>query len=235
MAQNKSHAVMAQRIEPADSLDDFPTQPWATRALIENIVLPHIDPAGLGLMRHLSAWEPCCNRGHMALPMKEYFGRVFCSDIFDYGWAGQDHRCDFLIPELTPREIAENGADWVFLNPPFRLAEQFIERSFSVPKWQGTAAVVRSSFTEGVGRYERLFSVNPPDIVAQFVERVPMVKGRLIKNGSTATAYAWLVWFSGGDRDTRYRWIPPCRKRLERPNDYPQAQIDVEEFIALAD
>jgi hypothetical protein len=32
--QNTSHAVMAQRVEPAHSLDDFPTPPWATRALL---------------------------------------------------------------------------------------------------------------------------------------------------------------------------------------------------------
>jgi hypothetical protein len=32
--QNTSHAVMAQRHEAADSPDDFPTPPWATRALI---------------------------------------------------------------------------------------------------------------------------------------------------------------------------------------------------------
>ncbi|MGH8525505.1 MAG: SAM-dependent methyltransferase, partial [Gammaproteobacteria bacterium] len=31
--QNTSHAVMAQRLEPKDSFDDFPTPPWATRAL----------------------------------------------------------------------------------------------------------------------------------------------------------------------------------------------------------
>jgi len=33
--QNTSHAVMAQRVEPHDSLDFFPTPPWATRALCE--------------------------------------------------------------------------------------------------------------------------------------------------------------------------------------------------------
>jgi hypothetical protein len=37
-AQNKTHAVMAQRIEAKDSPDDFPTPPWATRALIEHIL-----------------------------------------------------------------------------------------------------------------------------------------------------------------------------------------------------
>ena len=38
MVQNTSHAVMAQRIEAADSPDDFPTPPWATRALIEHVL-----------------------------------------------------------------------------------------------------------------------------------------------------------------------------------------------------
>lgn len=36
--QNTSHAVMAQRYEAADSPDDFPTPPWATRALIEHVI-----------------------------------------------------------------------------------------------------------------------------------------------------------------------------------------------------
>ena len=37
--QNTSHAVMAQRAELKNSLDDFPTPPWATRALIEHVVV----------------------------------------------------------------------------------------------------------------------------------------------------------------------------------------------------
>ena len=36
--QNTSHAVMAQRFEAKDSLDDFPTPPWATRALLEHVI-----------------------------------------------------------------------------------------------------------------------------------------------------------------------------------------------------
>jgi hypothetical protein len=35
VSQNRSSAVMQQRSEPHDSLDDFPTPPWATRALCE--------------------------------------------------------------------------------------------------------------------------------------------------------------------------------------------------------
>jgi hypothetical protein len=46
-----------------------------------------------------------------------------------------------------------------------------------------------------------------------------MHKGRLAPEGSTATAYCWLVWEwnRGG---TSLDWIPPCRKRLERSSDY---------------
>src|SRR3546814_6501707 len=36
VSQNTSHAVMAQRVEAHDSLDYFPTPPWATRALIRS-------------------------------------------------------------------------------------------------------------------------------------------------------------------------------------------------------
>ena len=48
--QNKSHAVMAQRSEAKDSLDDFPTPPWATRALLEH-VLPGSE------LSELTAWS----------------------------------------------------------------------------------------------------------------------------------------------------------------------------------
>ena len=37
--QNTSHAVMAQRTELKNSLDDFPTPPWAIRALIEHVIV----------------------------------------------------------------------------------------------------------------------------------------------------------------------------------------------------
>jgi hypothetical protein len=84
----------------------------------------------------------------------------------------------------------------------------------------GCAMLVRTSFLEGVGRFERLYSMNPPTIVAQFAERLPMVKGRVDRNASTATSYAWLVWVHGMDRQP-FDWIPPCRRRLERDTDYP--------------
>src|SRR4051812_14365043 len=126
MSQNRSHAVMAQRVEPHDSLDDFPTPPWATRALIKHVLWPTCDlfdpPAQF---RKLSVWEPACNRGYMARPLREFFRRVSASDIFDYGsesgeWC-QDRVIDFLWPDSEGPMIAAQGVDWIITNPPFRL------------------------------------------------------------------------------------------------------------------
>ena len=43
--QNTSHAVMAQRAELKNSLDDFPTPPWATRALVQHVIVSKGRPA----------------------------------------------------------------------------------------------------------------------------------------------------------------------------------------------
>ncbi len=202
MAQNTSHAVMAQRAEPSDSLDDFPTPPWATRALVE-----HVIKAG----STLSVLEPACGRGYMSQALGEYFGAVVSSDLHDYGFA---RTADFLKPLHAAASF-----DWVITNPPFRLAEEFIGRAHPIAR-QGVAMLVRTVFLESVGRYERLFSVRPPAIVAQFVERVPMVKGRVDRKASTATGYAWIVWKQADADAPRLSWIPPCRKALERDSDY---------------
>jgi hypothetical protein len=147
----------------------------------------------------------------MVAPLAEYFGSVDASDVHDYG-AGFAQR-DFLFPGPLP------VVDFTITNPPFRLAEQFIVRAAET-SGGGFAMIVRAAFLEGQGRYGRLFSRNAPSFVLQFTERVVMHKGRLAPEGSTATAYAWLVWLEG-ETGTQLRWVAPCRKRLERASDYP--------------
>ena len=208
--QNRSSAVMQQRSEPHSSLDDFPTPPWATRALCEWLRDRDegIDAANVR--------EPAANRGHMVKPLREYFHRVEASDVHDYGVGFPVRDYLFGEPEMVHYTIT---------NPPFRLAEEFINQASRTSEF-GFAMIVRSAFLESVGRYERLFSINPPSHVLQFSERVVMHKGKLSPDGSTATAYAWLVWLVGGfpeGGDTFFEWIAPCRKRLEKASDYEVA------------
>jgi hypothetical protein len=82
--------------------------------------------------------------------------------------------------------------------------------------------LVRTSFLESIGRYENIFKDNPPSQVAQFVERVPMVKGRYDPKAVTATSYCWMIWDKLGEKSktTDLVWIPPSRKFLERKDDH---------------
>ncbi|MDZ4761223.1 MAG: SAM-dependent methyltransferase [Alphaproteobacteria bacterium] len=203
--QNTSHAVMAQRTEPKRSLDDFPTPPWATRALLEHAV-------GTTGLKRLTCLEPACNRGFMAEPLSEYFKSVKASDVFDYGYGA--------VSDFLDGAYHSGSFDWVITNPPFNLAEKFFVEASRVAR-HGVALLTRTTFIESVGRYNRLFSQHPPKAFWQFTERVPMVKGRLDKKASTATGYGWLVWdVQQSAAGTTLGWVPPCRKSLELDGDY---------------
>lgn len=202
------HAVMSQRIEPLNSLDDYPSPPWSVRALCEKVLLQNSQ------LKLWDVWEPACGRGHMAETLKEYFTNVHATDIHDYGYGGVQ---DFLISQNPPNPKVA----FIITNPPFRLAEKFIEQAHRHAR-RGVAMLVRTSFLESVGRYENLFKNNPPSEVAQFVERVPMVKGRYDPKAVTATSYCWMIWdlLNQNGKHTQLTWIPPCRKFLERKDDH---------------
>lgn len=147
----------------------------------------------------------------MAKVLSEYFRQVHAADAFSYGY-GEIR--DFLT---YPYET--NAVDWVITNPPFRLAEEFVLRSLNVARI-GVAILARTVFLESIGRYNSIFRSTPPTTFAQFVERVPMVKGRVDRRATTATGYAWLVWTKTDGASPQLTWIPPCRKALERESDY---------------
>jgi hypothetical protein len=199
---------MSQRHEPADSADDFPTPPWATRAL-----LPFINTYPLTLLSNSNCLEPAAGRGYMSRTLAEAFREVVATDRYDYGDCDVG-RGDFLYHQWRNRSF-----DWVITNPPFKSAKEFVIKALPIA-CDGVAMLTRTAFLESVGRYEQLFSVHQPTSVLQFVERVPMVRGRLDRSVSTATSYAWIVWDKRAPPETRLIWIPPCRKLLERDDDY---------------
>lgn len=206
----------------AEDLDDFPTPPWATRALMESLDDTNtFDNAGNSM-----ALEPACGRGHMARALAEYFRHVGAFDISDYGH-GYDCR-DFLA--CVPLKY-----DWLITNPPFKLASDFIARGLSEAR-VGVAIFVRTNFLEGQERYRNLYSQRMPTLVLQFVERVVLhehelrdpdrlyqMKDGTMKKPSTATSYCWIIWTT--KKKPAYcqlQWISPCRLSLTKPFDYVQ-------------
>ena len=202
--QNISHAVMSQRHEEDNSLDDFPTPPWATRALLKYELKKHN-------IKKMSCLEPACHVGHMSRVLEENFKRVVSSDIKNYGYG--------LKKDYLTSDYKKNSFDWVITNPPFNLAEEFFFKSLKIARI-GVALLVRTVFIESSGRYNRIFKKYPPSRLSQFVERVPMVKGRLDRKASTATGYAWIIWENETKIKSKLTWIPPCRTELQRDEDY---------------
>lgn len=204
-----STAVMALRHEALDALDFFPTPPWATRALLQ-----HVIPDACG-----TVWEPAAGERHMADVLDEHplFPWVTATDVHDYGRL--DAVGSFTGEGLDVIATPSPRPSWIITNPPFNLALDFAERALR-EAGAGVALLVRTAWIEGGERYERLFRDRPPAVVAQFVERVPMVKGRWDPDASTSTSYVWIVWQARSAGGTRLVWIPPgCRERLTRPGD----------------
>jgi hypothetical protein len=210
-------------------LEFFPTPPWAARAGGE--LIQRLDPPPVP--RGWWAWESACGQGQMAGPLASYFDVVRATDIHDHGWGGQDR------PPLDFLHLAADAVDqidWIITNPPFGLAAEFVEAGLRRAR-RGVAILVRQAFFESEGRWPLFFGEHPCGVKASFFERVPMQLGRWEPKGSTATAYAWFVWFrpevepewvSEFRRLTRARGlfvlpdagIPPGTKaRLTRPDD----------------
>jgi predicted RNA methylase len=222
-------AVMQDRRSAVDSLDFFPTPPWATRALVE-CVLDHE-------VRDTNVWEPACGQGHMAEVLREYGCTVLASDVHPYVWPSMApakasyHALGSFVGEGADVFEPTESFDWIITNPPFNLAVEFAERALALSE-RGVALLVRSAWLEGGDRYTRLFSKREPNIVAQFCERVPMVKGRWDPTASTATSYCWVVWdrFLGVNEGTIFKWIPPGqRRRLTRDTDVQRFAVTPQE------
>ncbi len=219
-AVNGARSVMASRQKAISDLDFFPTPPWATRALVED-VLPQLGVS----LRDALVWEPACGEGHITGVLWDYAGIVCGTDVFDYSVDGRSapawlRPLDFLTDEPL------QAYDWVITNPPFGdKALPFVNRALEVAK-TGVAMFFRSQWVvEGVERYEDLFRDNPPTLTAFFVERVNCVQGRWDPDGSTATAYCWLIWLKGEDPRAPF-YIPPGRREARWHDD------DVERFTA---
>lgn len=217
-----SRAVVERRSEAPDSLDFFPTPPWATRALLG--VLGQI---GGYVWDECNVWEGACGEGHMAEVLREQFARVHASDVHDYG-CGYDVGSFIGVGADVAMWPYGSRPNWFITNPPFNEAETFLDRALDVAE-DGVAFLLRLSWLATQGRYERVYSQRPPSKILQFTDRVPMVKGRWDPDASTATEYAWFVW----EQALRWRamasnlpphapvfWIPPgAPQRYSAPDD----------------
>lgn len=187
--------VMNERHQAADSLDYFPTPPWATRAVLHELLkrLRLSQPLDQCIVR-----DPCVGGGHMLPPLRDVFKRVDFSDVFD--WGINPPIRDFTFDSIAALKAdGEDRPDWIFCNPPFNIAQTFFECALKIARY-GFAFLVRSSWLSGQERYHVVFSHHPPTFVVHFAERVAMIEGAWDPEASSATDYVWIIWIQG--------WVP---------------------------
>ena len=181
-----------RRDSSKDEPDYFPTAAPITEAL-----MPY-----LGDVSNKTCLEPAAGGGHMVDVLEKYFKHVVAADLHDpegRGWGG----CDFLMED--PPALYDRF-DWLITNPPFKLARQFMKRA---PEFAHNYAFLgRLQLLESASRYQDVWSVNPPSIVAVFVSRINFAKNRLPTpdDGGSPVCYAWFIWHKR-NHDAEIRWI----------------------------
>lgn len=171
------HSCQVQRHILADRRDDlYETPSVAVEALLRVLRLPH----------HL--WEPACGRGKIVDVLRAAGHEVVASDLVDYGNPTHFYRRDFLMETKTP-----NKCEAIITNPPFKLAEEFVEHAISLcPK---VIMLLRLAFLESERR-RHILDNGWLARVYVFRKRLPMMhrdgwEGRKANSGM---AFAWFCW-----------------------------------------
>lgn len=150
-------------------------------------------------------WEPACGMGHISDVLIKNGYNVISSDLIDrgYGIGGIDflfHHRDGLFDGDT------------ITNPPYRLAQDFVERALQVIEpGHKVAMLLRLSFLEGKARRD-FFKRFPPVRVYVSSSRIQCAKNgdfQALKNaGGSAIAFAWFIWIRGhSSGSTELKWF----------------------------
>lgn len=161
-----------RRLVDFEGPDYYPTPQWATRALLAN---ERFDGGSIS--------EPCAGEHHIADVLEAEGYRPSCSDIIDYGFG--DRICDF-------REVGP--FDYYVTNPPFKLAEAFVDYCLQHCK-RKFALLLRLSFLESQGRFRKYYDNRLLARCYIFSERLSLFPGGIkgdLNDGTTA--HGWFVF-----------------------------------------
>lgn len=131
-----------------------------------------------------SIWEPACGDGAISEVLIAAGHEVYSSDLIDRGYGESNH--DFLL--------TNHRADNIITNPPYKLANEFIERSLMLTTGK-VAMLLKLTALAGKER-RRIFESSPFKAVYVHTGRLQMMR-----NGGEEAAgmidFGWFVWEHG--------------------------------------
>ena len=143
--------------------DGYDTPEWVTEALLPFIPVPP-----------LVIWECATGKGKMARVLSKAGYTVFQTDISD--------GTDFLKAPLSP-------CDWIITNPPFALAQEFIERALSHKV--NFAFLLRVDYDSAVTRAHLFETCRAFSQKIILRKRIRWIEG---SKGSPSYNHAWYIW-----------------------------------------
>lgn len=166
--------------------DYYATPPAEVFNILDSMELPYDDNTVI--------LEPCCGGGHMIEGISRYFpGKIIGTDLHDRGFRDSNFELAYGLDFLAD-DYPYSRADYVIMNPPFKLIEPFVIRALDIAE-KGVLMFGRLQFLEGEGRYTNILKDNPPSNVFVYVDRVACYKdGDFSIKPDSIQAYAWYFW-----------------------------------------
>lgn len=179
-----AHSIIGSTNDGGRPINDFyPTPPEGT----------------LGLLKYETfkgeIWEPACGDGSMSKVLESKGYKVISTDLEPRGYGTQG---DFFF---YGQLLAPN----IVTNPPFRLAQEFADRSLALG-CDKIALLCKLAFLEGQERGE-WFPRTPLKNVYVFSERLTMTRNGELQTGGGMIAFAWFVWERGYQGKPMIGWI----------------------------
>lgn len=172
--------------------DFYATPTWATQVILEKEKLEG------------SIWECACGQGHISKVLHKFYpnAEIISTDLVDRGY-GTAGGINFLTENFEK-------VDNVITNPPFSLAQEFIEKALQTAT-RKVIMFAKIQLLEGEKR-RKLFDKFPPKCVYVFSSRVnPLRNGsEFDENGkkwASTMCFAWFVWEIGYVGKPTIEWI----------------------------
>lgn len=180
--------------------DNYSTPAWVTRAL-----LPHIPK------RIKTIWEPAAGEGAMANVLRDHDFVVLATDIRSgNNMPTLDRSVDFLGESLPPRDMWRG----LVSNPPFNLAQEFIERALDLTRGDCgfVAMLLRADYDHAKGR-RHLFADCPAFakrlvLTRRIVWFVDPLTGK--PKAAPSVNHSWFLW------DYQHRGAPEISYYIEK-------------------
>jgi hypothetical protein len=146
--------------------------------------------------------DPACGSGRIVKAARAAGLGAMGTDKVDRGALDWPAR-NFLSPLLAP------GLSNIVSNPPFGLAEAFVERALMVAE-RKVAFLLPTIWLHGDKR-ARWLRQTPLRCVYLLCPRPSMPPGKVLQRGAKATGgmkdYCWLVWLRGFQGAPEVRWL----------------------------